>query len=74
MPYYLKHPEHGVHTCYTPEDVEAHKLIGWVLMEESVSIKKIDGELKFFGTVTPLYAKQERKKPVRKPKVKPDGN
>jgi hypothetical protein len=30
MPYYLTHPEHGTHICYTPEDVEAHKLIGWV--------------------------------------------
>lgn len=34
MPYYLTHPDHGVHICYTPEDVEAHKLIGWVHLEE----------------------------------------
>lgn len=29
MPYYLTHPEHGTHICYTLEDVEAHKAIGW---------------------------------------------
>ena len=55
MPYYLTHPEHGVHICYTLEDVEAHKLIGWsekpAISEPTVQIG------------------QERKKPGR-PKVK----
>ncbi len=30
MAYYLTHPEHGIHICYTLEDVEKHKQIGWV--------------------------------------------
>jgi hypothetical protein len=38
MPYHLKHPEHGEHICYTPEDVEAHKLIGWVPFDEPQQI------------------------------------
>lgn len=56
MPCYLTHPEHGQHVCYTPEDVEAHKLIGWVLLEEP----------KAEGT---LHLNTERKKPGRKPRA-----
>lgn len=54
MPYYMQHPEHGVHICYTPEDVDAHKAIGWVPQEEAKA----------------KQAEPERKKPGRKPKVK----
>lgn len=54
MPYYLTHPEHGVHICYTPEDAEAHKAIGWIPLE------KVKQE------ATPT----ERKKPGPKPKAK----
>ena len=57
MPYYLTHPEHGVHICYTPEDVEVHKAVGWVPLED----QKVDGT---------LHLNTERKKPGRKPKVK----
>jgi hypothetical protein len=31
----MKHPEHGQHICYTQEDVEAHKKIGWREIEEA---------------------------------------
>lgn len=41
MPYYLDHPEHGAHVCYTPEDVEEHKKIGWVLREEKQQIQTV---------------------------------
>lgn len=34
MPYWLDHPEHGTHICYTPEDVEEHKKLGWIPREE----------------------------------------
>ena len=34
MPHYLKHPEHGVHIAYTPEEVEACRLNGWTPIEE----------------------------------------
>ena len=44
MPYYLTHPRHGTHICYTPEDVEAHKLIGWV--EETKKVEVINPERK----------------------------
>lgn len=54
MPYYLTHPEHGQHICYTPEDVEAHKLIGWVPLEEA----------------KPEAKPEEPKKRGRKPKAK----
>lgn len=54
MPYYLTHPEHGVHICYTLEDVEEHKQIGWT---EKPAISE------------PNTIQQERKKPGR-PKVK----
>ena len=57
MPYILTHPEHGQHICYTPEDVEAHKLIGWV---ESEVIHKSETTLRL----------PERKKPGPKPKAK----
>lgn len=57
MPYYMQHPEHGVHICYTPEDVEAHKLIGWVALEEP----KVEGT---------LHLNTERKKSGPKPKAK----
>lgn len=62
MPCYLMtHPEHGQHICYTPEDVEAHRLIGW-----------------FPAWLRPaeptLHLNPERKKPGRKPKVKPNGD
>ena len=43
MPYTLRHPDHGFHTCYTPEDVEAHKAIGWVPVEE---VKPVEPERK----------------------------
>lgn len=56
MPCYLMtHPEHGQHICYTPEDVEAHKAIGWVLQDEAV--KSVERE-----TLT------IKNKPGRKPK------
>ncbi len=54
MPTRLKHPEHGYHLCYTPEDVEVHKAIGWIEEQEDTVIKP----------------QPERKKPGRKPKVK----
>lgn len=54
MPYYLTHPDHGVHICYTPEDVEAHKRIGWVPLEET----------------KPEAKPEEPKKRGRKPGVK----
>jgi len=38
----MTHPEHGQHVCYTPEDVEAHKKIGWVLIEEAKPDQKIE--------------------------------
>lgn len=56
-PFYLTHPEHGTHICYTPEDVEAHKAIGWVPVEEQ-------------KPETTLHLNTERKKPGRKPKAK----
>lgn len=34
MPFYLTHPEHGTHICYTPEDVERHKAQGWKPQDE----------------------------------------
>lgn len=34
MPHYLKHPEHGVHIAYTPEEVDACRLNGWTPIEE----------------------------------------
>jgi hypothetical protein len=34
MIYTMDHKEHGRHFCYTPEDVEAHKLHGWYLAVE----------------------------------------
>lgn len=33
MPYYISHPQHGNHVCYTPEDFKAHAAVGWVLRE-----------------------------------------
>lgn len=36
MPYFLDHPDHGAHVCYTPEDVEAHKKLGWIPREEKI--------------------------------------
>lgn len=53
MPYYMKHPEHGVHICYSPEDVEAHKAIGWALVDEAKPA---------------IQEQKPRKKPGRKPK------
>lgn len=52
--YYLDHPEHGSHICYTPEDVEAHKAVGWVLREDKPAKVQAD----------------EPKKRGRKPRVK----
>lgn len=54
MPYYMQHPEHGVHICYTPEDVKAHEAIGWRLKEEN----------------KPEQKPEEPKRRGRKPKVK----
>lgn len=34
MPFYMDHPEHGTHICYTPEDVSNHEKIGWVLRDD----------------------------------------
>lgn len=34
MPTYMRHKEHGIHICYTPEDVEKHRAIGWVPTDE----------------------------------------
>lgn len=34
MPTYMRHKEHGIHICYTPEDVEKHISIGWVPTDE----------------------------------------
>jgi len=62
--YYLTHPDNGIHICYTPEDVEAHKLIGWVPLEEA----KPEQKRSHPGWL--VYAEPERKKPGRKPKVK----
>ena len=56
MPYYLTHPEHGVHICYTLEDVEAHKQIGWI--EKTELKEQVEN-----------VVVEERKKPGR-PKVK----
>jgi len=36
--YLLTHPDHGQHICYTPEDMEAHKLIGWREVEEKKAV------------------------------------
>lgn len=44
MPYYMKHESHGVHVCYTPQDVEAHKLIGWVQVEMSQLVKDVENK------------------------------
>lgn len=60
MPYYLKHPEHGTHICYTPEDVEAHKAIGWVQFDVEVTPK----------VAAWLDVLIEPKKRGRKPKAK----
>lgn len=35
MPYYLTHPNHGTHVCYTMEDVDKHRKEGWVPKEEA---------------------------------------
>lgn len=35
MPYYLKHPDHGTHIAYTPEEVEACRKHGWKPVEET---------------------------------------
>lgn len=59
----MTHPEHGQHICYTPEDVESHKAIGWVPKEE-----KPEPAPKHAGWL--VYAEPERKKPGRKPKAK----
>ena len=60
MPCYLMtHPENGQHICYTPEDVEAHRLIGWVPLDEAKPAAKPE---------------PERKQPGRKPKVKFNGD
>lgn len=40
MPFYLTHPEHGNHVVYTPEDVEAHKKLGWVPAEEKKAVPR----------------------------------
>lgn len=62
MPCYLMtHPENGQHICYTPEDVEAHRLIGWVPLDEA-------------KPETTLRLNPERKKPGRNPKVKQNGD
>ena len=55
MPVRMKHPEHGYHLCYTPEDVRVHMAIGWVPEEPENTAKP---------------PQPERKKPGRKPKVK----
>lgn len=66
-PYILTHPEHGQHICYTPEDVEAHKAIGWVPAEPA---PRLLAELAQSVDEDILKMLTERKKPGRKPKVK----
>mgnify|MGYP003394509266 FL=1 len=29
MPFFIRHPEHGYHNVYTPEDLTAHEALGW---------------------------------------------
>lgn len=52
MPYYMKHPEHGVHICYNLAEVEAHKAKGWAADDEKPAAQE----------------PEPRKKPGRKPK------
>jgi hypothetical protein len=79
MPYYLTHPEHGTHICYTPEDVEAHKRIGWVPMEENKQLfagsKFSDEQVNAANGAEPLVfnvvdISKQPKKRGRKPKDK----
>lgn len=66
--FYMTHPEHGTHICYTPEDVEAHKLIGWVPMtEHGVTISD------YVAPIVSQWAEIELTQPKkrgRKPKAK----
>lgn len=55
MAYRMTHPEHGVHHCYTPEDVKVHEALGW----------RLDDVEKKQAVDTP-----EPKKRGRKPKAK----
>jgi hypothetical protein len=44
MPYYMKHEDHGIHVCYTLQDVEAHKLIGWVPVDMNQLVKDAENK------------------------------
>jgi len=65
--YLMTHKDHGQHICYTPEDVEAHKAIGWVPVEEA---RPVDPELSKFVAEYFIKPLTERKKPGPKPKAK----
>ena len=69
MPYYMQHPEHGVHICYTPEDVEAHKAIGWVMRDENTN-EYGDSEKISYSTIGEPSDFSQPKKRGRKPKAK----
>lgn len=40
MPYYMIHEEHGIHICYTKEDMRNHEKLGWVLMKDVEPVKE----------------------------------
>jgi hypothetical protein len=62
MPFYMDHPEHGAHICYTPEDVSVHEKSGWRLRagetqkpatepKKSSEIEKLRSDLNEMGVV-----------------------
>lgn len=42
--YYLDHPEHGTHVCYSESDVKIAEKNGWILRKDEPVIEKTVAE------------------------------